>query len=41
MKILTSSPLAQGMMGKKVGDKVEIQLPRSVQKLQIILIEDT
>lgn len=41
MKILTSSPLAQGLMGKKVGDKVEIQLPRTVQKLEIILIEDT
>ncbi len=41
MKILTSSPLAQGLLSKKVGDKVEIQLPRSVQKLEIILIEDT
>lgn len=41
MKILTSSPLATGLLGKKVGNKVEIQLPRSVQKLQIILIEDT
>ena len=41
MKILTSSPLATGLMGKKVGDKVEIQLPRTVQKLQIVRIEDT
>lgn len=41
MKILTSSPLAQGLLGKKVGDKVEIQLPRTVQKLEILKIEDT
>ena len=41
MKILTSSPLAQGLLGKKVGDKVEIQLPRTVQKLEITQIEDT
>ena len=33
--------MATGLMGKKVGDKVEIQLPRTVQKLQIVRIEDT
>lgn len=41
MKILTSSPLAAGLLSKKVGDKVEIQLPRTMQKLQIVKIEDT
>ncbi len=41
MKILTSSPLAQGLLGKKVGDKVEIQLPRTTQKLELLKIEDT
>lgn len=40
MKILTSSPLAQGLMGKKVGEKVGIQLPRMVQTLEIVAIED-
>ena len=41
MKILTSSPLAQSLLGKKVGDKVELKLPRTIQKLQITVIEET
>lgn len=40
-KILTTSPLAQAMMGKKVGDVVEFQAPRGVQKYEISQIEET
>ncbi len=41
MKILTTSPLAQAMMGKKVGDVVEFMAPRGVQKYEIAEIADT
>jgi transcription elongation factor GreA len=40
MKILTSSPLASGLIGKKVGDKVEVQIPRGTLKLEVVNIED-
>lgn len=40
MKILTNSPLAQAMLGKKVGDVVEFEAPRGVQKYEIVEIED-
>jgi transcription elongation factor GreA len=40
MKILTTSPLAQAMMGKKVGDVVEFQAPRGIQKYEVITIDD-
>ena len=39
MKILTSSPLAEGMIGKKVGDKVEVEIPNGVERLEITEIE--
>lgn len=40
MKILTSSPIAQGMLGKKVGDQVAVDLPTGkVLQLEIISIE--
>jgi len=38
MKILTSSPIAKALMGKKVGDKVEVTIPRGVMKLEITKI---
>lgn len=41
MKILSTSPLAQALMGKKVGDIVEFQAPRGMQTLEIIAIEET
>lgn len=41
MKILTTSPLATAMMGKKVGDIVEFQAPRGTQKYEIAEIEET
>ncbi|SFI75596.1 transcription elongation factor GreA [Planctomicrobium piriforme] len=40
MKILTTSPIAVALMGKKVGDDVEITLPRTTMKVQIVKIVD-
>ena len=40
MKILTSSPIAQGLVGKKVGDSSEVAIPSGVLKMEIIAIED-
>jgi len=35
-KILTTSPRGQALLGKKVGDKVEIKVPRGILKYQIV-----
>jgi transcription elongation factor GreA len=35
MKILTSSPIAQSMLGKKVGDVVEVEIPAGTMKMEI------
>lgn len=40
MKILTTSPLAQAMMAKKVGDVVEFEAPRGMQKYEITSIDN-
>ena len=40
MKILTSSPIAQSMMGKKVGDVVEAEIPNGTLKMEITAIEE-
>jgi transcription elongation factor GreA len=40
MKILTTSPIAQSLMGKKVGDKVKVKLPRGSMELEVIGIAD-
>lgn len=40
MKILTSSPLAEGLLNKKVGDQVEVNVPSGMLKLEIIKIDD-
>lgn len=37
-KILVTSPLAQGLMGKKVGDMAEIQVPMGKTRFQILEI---
>ena len=37
-KILTSSPRGQALLGKKVGEKVEIKVPRGTLKYQIVAI---
>jgi len=41
MKILTSSPIAQAMIGKKVGDQVQAEIPAGSVSLEIVAIEDT
>lgn len=40
MKILTSSPIAQGLVGKKVGDTAEVEIPSGRVKLEIVAIQD-
>jgi transcription elongation factor GreA len=35
-KILTTSPRGKGLLGKKVGEKVEIQVPRGTLRYQIM-----
>ena len=37
-KILITSPLAQGLVGKKIGDKVEIPVPAGTMKFEIMEI---
>jgi transcription elongation factor GreA len=37
-KILITSPLAQGLVGKKVGDKVEIEVPAGTTRFEILEI---
>jgi len=37
-KILTGSPIGQGLMGKKVGDVVEIKVPRGVERFEVLQI---
>lgn len=39
MKILTSSPLAQSMIGKKVGDKFDAEIPAGTLNLEVVSIE--
>ncbi len=38
-KISVFSPLAQGLLGKKVGEKVEVQLPAGPRRFQILKTE--
>jgi len=40
MKILTSSPIAQGLMGKKVGEVAEVDIPTGRIRLEITEISD-
>ncbi len=37
-KILTTSPIGQGLLGKKLGEMAEIQVPRGVLRYQILEI---
>lgn len=37
-KILITSPLAQGLVGKKVGEKAEIEVPAGTQRFEILEI---
>jgi transcription elongation factor GreA len=38
-RILSSSPFGTALIGKKVGDKVEIQAPRGILKYEVLAIE--
>jgi transcription elongation factor GreA len=38
-KILSNSPIGSGLMGKRVGEKVEITVPRGKLKFEILAIE--
>ena len=38
-KILSTSPIGAALMGKKVGDKVEIDIPKGKLKFEILRIE--
>jgi transcription elongation factor GreA len=40
MKILTGSPIAQGLVGKKVGEQAEIDIPSGKLRLEITEIKD-
>ncbi len=37
-KINVTSPLAQGLLGKKVGEKVEIEVPAGVNRFEVLAI---
>ena len=37
-RINVASPLAQGLVGKKVGDRVEIEVPAGVNRLEVLEI---
>lgn len=40
MKILTGSPLAKSLLGKKPGDQVEVQLPKTTTTFEVVSVED-
>lgn len=40
LKILTSSPLAQSMLHKKVGDKFEAEIPAGTLNMEVVAIVD-
>ena len=35
-KIAASTPIAKGLMGKKVGDVVEIQVPSGIMTFEVV-----
>jgi transcription elongation factor GreA len=37
-KILTTSPIGQGLLGKKIGETAEIQVPRGVLRYKVLAI---
>ena len=40
MKILTNSPIAEGLIGKKVGDQAEVEIPNGTLRMEIVAIQD-
>jgi transcription elongation factor GreA len=41
LKILTSSPLAKSMIGKKPGEQVDVPLPKGSRRMEIVAIEES
>jgi transcription elongation factor GreA len=39
LKILTSSPLAKAMIGKKPGEQVDVPLPKGSRRMEIVAID--
>lgn len=39
MKILTSSPIAQGLIGKKVGETTEVEIPAGKVTFEVVAID--
>lgn len=39
MKILTSSPIGQGLVGKKVGEQAEVEIPSGTLRMEIVAID--
>ena len=39
MKILTSSPIGEGLMGKRVGQTAEVELPAGPAKMKVTAVE--
>ena len=37
-KVLITSPIGQGLLGKKVGESAEIKVPRGISRLQVLQI---
>ena len=37
-KISSTTPIAQGLLGKKVGDVVEVKIPQGIIQLEILSI---
>jgi len=40
MKVLSNSPLATALMGKKVGDTVDVEIPKGTMQMQVVKILD-
>ena len=39
LKILTSSPLAKAMLGKKPGEQVDVPLPKGSRRMEIVAVD--
>ena len=35
-KISVSTPIAKGLMGKKIGDKIDVTVPSGIMKFEIL-----
>ena len=38
-KISTSSPIGRGLLGKRVGDSVKIQIPDGVREMEVLSLK--